>query len=418
MKYTCYNMNAYNLHIINTAKFKTITVGVAFRRKMVKEEITIRNLLKEIMLNSTNSYPSERELIVQTENLYDLKLLSSNYRVGNYTIMTFRTRFLNEKFTEKDMNEESIKLLFDVIFNPKLDTNIDKCKNKIEKSILTLKDNKIKYSIFKLLETADGMPYSYNSYGNTSELEKITVDDIKKYYEDMIKNDLVDVYVVGEVDESKIKNIFRDYFKLTTFHKQDVSVIVNELPNLKKVKEYREKDDVSQTQLALLCRVSGLTDNERKYVLPIYAEMLGGSSNSILFNDVREKNSYAYYVNAIAKSYDNILIIYSGIEHGNDKNVSKLILKSLKSISKGNFENEKFESAKNTMISAIEASSDSPMGIISNYYAKVLVNSASIDERIEMIKNVTKNDIINVSKKISVHTTFILEGNNEENSNR
>ena len=75
MDYTCYNMNAYNLHIINTDKFKTITVDVSFRRKINKNEITIRNLLKELMVNSSFSYPSERSLIVQTEKLFDLNLI-------------------------------------------------------------------------------------------------------------------------------------------------------------------------------------------------------------------------------------------------------------------------------------------------------------------------------------------------------
>ena len=115
MKYTKYNMNAYNLHIINTDKFKTITVSVAFRRKMVKEEITIRNLLKELLINSSYNYPTERSLIIETEKLYDLKLLSSNYRIGNYAILSMKTRFLNEKYTEEGMNEESIKFLLDII---------------------------------------------------------------------------------------------------------------------------------------------------------------------------------------------------------------------------------------------------------------------------------------------------------------
>ena len=82
MKYTCYNMNAYNLHIINIDKFKTVTVDVNFRRKIKKEEITVRNLLKELIVNSSFNYPTERSLIIQTERLYDLKLLSSNYRIG------------------------------------------------------------------------------------------------------------------------------------------------------------------------------------------------------------------------------------------------------------------------------------------------------------------------------------------------
>ena len=418
MKYTCHDMNAYNLHIIKTDKFKTITVGVAFRRKIKKEEITIRNLLKELMVNATFNYPTERSLIMATEDLYDLKLISANYRVGNYAIMTFRTRFLNETYTEEGMNSESIKFFLDLIFNPKLDSDIPKCKKKIEKSINSLRDNKIKYSLSKLLATTGDMPYAYNGYGYLDDLNKITESDIKEYYDSIIKNDIVDVYVVGDVSEAEIKNIFREYFKISTYHKQEINLIAPELTNTKKLLEYNEKDDVNQTQLTILCNLKGLTDRDRKYLMPVFTEMLGGSANSILFDAVREKNSYAYYVNAIVKSYDNILMIYSGIEHGNHKNVIKIIKKTLSEISKGKFDNDKFESAKETLIGAIKASLDNPMGIITNYYAKTLVNSPDALERIKNIEKVTRDDIIAVSKKVHMHTLFILEGQDEENNDK
>ena len=418
MKYTKYDMNAYNLHIINTDKFKTITVGVAFRRKIAKDEITIRNLLKELMINATGNYPTEKSLIMATENLYDLKLSAANYRVGNYAIMTFRTRFLNEKYTEDGMNDESIKFFLDLIFNPKLDSDIDKCKKKIEKSILGLKDNKIKYALAKLLETTGDMPYAYNGYGNIDALDKISENDLKEYYESVIKDDIVDVYVVGEVDEGKIKNLFREYFKITTYHKHEISLITEELDKVKKAFEYREKDNVNQTQIAILCNLKGLTDNERKYVMPVYTEMLGGTANSLLFDAVREKNAYAYYVNAIVKSYDNVMMIYSGIEHGNEKNVLKIIEKTLLGIKKGNFPDDKFVSAKETLITAIKASLDNPMGIITNYYAKTLVDSPDVDERIANIAKVTKNDIINASKKVNIHTIFILEADDEKDNDK
>ncbi len=418
MKYTCYDMNAYNLHIIKTDKFKTVTVGVAFRRKIKKDEITIRNLLKELMVNATYNYPTERSLIMATEDLYDLKLVAANYRVGNYAIMTFKTRFLNECYTEKGMNAESIKFFLDLLFNPKLDSDIPKCKKKIEKSINSLKDNKVKYALSKLLETTGDMPYAYNAYGYLDDLEKITCEDIKKYYDSVIKNDIVDVYVVGDVADAAIKNLFREYFKITTYHKQKIDLITPELTNNKKILEYHETDDVNQTQLAFLCNLRGLTDKERKYVMPVLTEMLGGTANSILFDAVREKNSYAYYVNAFVKSYDNLLMIYSGIEHGNSENVSKMIQKSLTDISKGKFDNDKFLSAKETMISAIKASLDTPMGIITNYYAKVLVNSPDACERIKNIDKVTREDIITVSKKIHIHTLFILEGQDEKDNDK
>ena len=417
MKYTCYNMNAYNLHIINTDKFKTVTVDVNFRRKIKKEEITVRNLLKELIVNSSFNYPTERSLIIQTERLYDLKLLSSNYRIGTYSILSFKTRFLNEKYTEEGMNEESIKFLLDLIFKPNLDNDVDKCKKKIEKGILSLSDNKIKYSLFKLLETTENMPYSYNTYGYKEDLDKITNEDIKKYYDSVISDDIVDVFVVGEVDENKIKQIFKEYFKVSTFHKSELSLLVSELPRNRKINQFIEFDNVNQTQLTMLCSLNGLTDYERKYVLPVYNELLGGSSNSILFDTVREKNSYAYYVNALVKPYDNILMIYSGIEKGNDRAVVKLIEKSLSEISRGKFDVDKLESSKKTLISAIEGSLDNPISIINNYYAKVLVDALDVEEKIEKIKKVSVDDIVTVSKKVSVHTLFLLEAADEENNN-
>ena len=62
------NMGAYNLHIINTNTFKTVTIEVNFRRQVAKDEITKRALLKNVLLNSTKRYPTERELIMKWKN--------------------------------------------------------------------------------------------------------------------------------------------------------------------------------------------------------------------------------------------------------------------------------------------------------------------------------------------------------------
>ncbi len=418
MEYICYNMNAYNLHIVNTKKFKTITVDICFREKINKDEITLRNLLKEIMVNASYDYPSERELIKATEELYDLKLLTSTYRIGNYNFLSMKIRFLNEKYTEKGMNYASIKLLLDLIFKPKLDADFEKCKNKIEKSILSLNDNKVKYAISKLLESTKDMPYSYNFYGNIEDLNKITIEDIKKCYENLLTNDIIDIFVVGEVNPEEIKNIFKENFKVKTFHKVDNKVIVKELTPRTKTNIIREQDDINQIQLTILCSLNSITEYERKYVSLVYSEMLGGSANSILFDTVREKNSYAYYVNSIIKPYDNNMIIYSGIHEDNEKEVIKLIKKCLKDITKGKFNDEIFQSSKNTIISSLKASLDNPIGIINNCLSNILVSSPTIEEKIKIIEKITKEEVINFSKKITIHTIYILEGSNEENNNQ
>ena len=422
MKYEQIDMGSYHLHIIKTKKFKTITIEVNFRREVKKEEITIRNLLKTVLLSTNQNFKTERELIKETENLYDLKLISSNMRIGNYSNLSFKVRFLNEQYTEEGMNEYSIAFLMDVLFHPNIENKqfnkeeVKKCKNKLEKSIQKLTDNKLKYTLIKLLETTKDKPYSYSSYGNSQDLENITPASLYEYYLSVLKDDYVDIFVVGDVDTAEIKNIFKKYLRINTFNKVKNNILVEELVPRKRIKKQVEQDNVNQSQLTALCSLNGLTEFERKYVILVYNEMLGGSSNSLLFDTVREKNSYAYYVNSSGKAYDNILMIYAGIEPGNSENVLKLIRKTMQNINKGNFDNDILENSKETIIASIKASTDSPAGIINTYYAKVLVASEDFEKRIENIKKVSKEDVINLSKKITMHTVYLLEGNNEEDT--
>ena len=420
MKYKKIDMGAYNLHIINTNKFKTITVEVNFREKIKKENITKRNILKEILLNTSNTFKNERELIKETENLYDLKLLSSNMRIGNYSNMSFKIRFLNEKYTEKNMNEYSISFLMDLLFNPDIKDNsfrkeiVNKAKNKIEKNINSIKDNKLKYTLLNLLKATKNKPYSYNPYGYLEDIEKIDEKNMYEYYKKIINDNKVDVFIVGNISEKEIKELFKEKFKIKTFKKKNKDILIEELHSKTKVDKIIEKDQANQTQLTILCSLNGLTEFERKYVVLVYNELLGGSSNSLLFDTIREKNSYAYYINANVKPYDNTLLIYSGIENENSEQVIKLIKKTLQKITKGDFTDNILNNSKETIISSINSSKDSPAGIINTYYAKELVNSKLFEERIDNISKITKKNIIDISKKIHMQKIYILEGEKNE----
>ena len=132
---------------------------------------------------------------------------------------------------------------------------------------------------------------------------------------------------------------------------------------------------------------------------------------------VREKNSYAYYINSINKSYDNIMIIFSGIEPNTTDKVLDIIKKKLINITKGEFDKNNLENSKETIISGIKAAKDSPSGIINTYFAKELVGSGDFEERIENIKKITTNDIINISKKIKIHSIYTLESEDSNESN-
>ena len=261
--------------------------------------------------------------------------------------------------------------------------------------------------------------YMTNKYGNkmiVSYKDMLKVMLLIEYakFENDIKEDQIDIFVLGDFDSSKIKEIFKEYFKITTFKKENKNLLIEELPSRKRLVRYREYDKVSQAQLIVLCNLNNLTDYERRYVIKLYNELLGGSSNSILFDTVREKNSYCYYINSSVKAYDNILLINSGVEGKNIDKCIKLIKKCLKDIKDGKIKEEDIEASKNTIISGIKSSSDHPMGIINSYFSKVLVGTDDKEERIQKFSNITKEDIVKVSKKVSLHTILTLENKEEE----
>ena len=118
MKYISKDLNSYKLHLINTDKFKTVTVKVLFRSPIVKDKITIRNVLCDILLQSTLNYNSRRKISIKTEDLYSAHINNNVTRNGNYITSSFTLSILNDKYTEKDNMVESIKFLSEILFNP------------------------------------------------------------------------------------------------------------------------------------------------------------------------------------------------------------------------------------------------------------------------------------------------------------
>ena len=61
------DLGSYNLHIIKTEQFKTMTMQVIFHTPIIKKDITKRNILSDILLQSTKEYTSHRDLTRKSE---------------------------------------------------------------------------------------------------------------------------------------------------------------------------------------------------------------------------------------------------------------------------------------------------------------------------------------------------------------
>lgn len=416
---------AYRLHIIKTNKFKTVSIHVNFKRKFTKDGITKRNLLGEVLLESTKNYPTRRDVILEKENLYCANYLYQSVRSGNYAVLEFRASCLNDEYTEKGNLEKAIDFLNEIIFNPNLFNDAFdadsflRSKNMIREQITSALEMPKRYATKRFLEEFySKSDFQYIGPGYLEDLENITKDSLYEYYKSVLNSDLVDVFVCGDIDEKIIENLFKDKFAINTVKKKTESHIVENDKIRKRAKYVVDKKNVQQSILMIGCKLPMLSDYERKYVGRLYSYILGGGAESILFQNVREKHSLCYTIRSTFSSVDNNLIIQAGIDVKNSKKAISLIKKAMKDITIGKFDDNLINSFKLVNQTARKEILDSPVGIINLYRNHEYVGTDLLEKMEEEQSKLSKEDVTNFASKVKIDTVYLLEGGvkNEENN--
>lgn len=421
MKYTKFQNGAYNIHLINTDKFKTISLRINFKRKVSKSEITMRNLLTRVLLESSEFYKTSRLIEIETEKLFGLMLRSSATISGNYSVMSFESSFLNEEYTLAGSFDRSLDFILSFIFNPNIvDGGFDVdsfnlCRESLRTDILCAKENPSRYGMHRMLALMDpDAPYSINTDGYIEDLDEITEKSLYDYYKEVVKSDLIDIFIIGSFDEFKIKNVINSKFKINTLKKPSLSHYVVHNKVGKRVRTYNEVMSLEQSKLFIGCKLDNLTPFEQKYVMNIYSFILGGSPNSLLFMSLREKNSLCYNVNSVYQPVFNLLSIRAGIDACNFKKSVSLIKDSMKDILDGNFDDSFIDAGIITYKNTFKEVMDSSFSILNAYTSCEYLGYDSIDKRVKEISKVTRDDVIRVAKKVHMDTVFLLEGDDYE----
>lgn len=421
MEYIKRELGSYKLHMIKTDKFKTIKVKVSFRRPIVKEEVTIRNILSQILVQTTNKYKTKRDLSIKAQDLYAASISSTNSRIGNYINTDVILSVLNDKYTEDGNFSSAIDFLHDLIYDPnveedKFDSNqLEIIKTSAKTELESEKEDSNYYSLIRLHEVMDpNNPSSIKMSGYIDDLDKIDGENLYKYYTEVLKKDLMDIFVIGDIDFKEIEKLIKEKFNIKTFKKSRKPYYVAETKPRMRKKIVTEKDDNNQSKLAIGSRINGLTMYERNYPLTLYNIILGGGEDSRLFRNVREKNSLCYYINSVPQKLDNILLIRAGVDKNNVKKTVSLVEKEMSNLRHGKISDNDLVIAKEFFTTAMDSILESQISIMEHYYLMDLLKTDDIETRIKKMNKVTIPEIVKVAKKVKIDTVYCLEGVNSE----
>ena len=412
--------NGIKLHTIKTEKFKTNLIAVMLTTKLDRKNVTKNALIPAVLRRGTKFMQTQEEINKKMEDMYGASFDCGLDKTGDNQILKFYMETVNNEFLPQDaenMIKSSIEKIFEIIFNPYLENGVFK-KEYVEQEKENIKqiidgkiDSKARYALDRCIEEMyKNEPFGLYKFGYVEDLKDINEKNLYEYYLELIETCKIDIYISGIVDEN-IHNIIKQNGNIEKLQERKPDFKEFELTKKEKeeAKEIQESMEITQGKLIIGLDVN-ILDKDARYKIMIYNSLLGGSANSKLFQNVREKASLAYTASSSYYRFKNNIFINCGIDIPNYQKALEIIKKQIEDMKNGDFTDEEIENAKNGIIASIKTIDDEQDTEITYYFGQELSGTkTSLEEYIENIQKINKADVLEVAKQISINTIYFLK---------
>ena len=411
------------LHIIPNDIYKTNLIRIAFTIDADKDTVTDTAMLPLILKQGSMNYPTQEKINTRLEELYGAEFVANIDKKGDLQVISFEADCIKDKYipTKESITKEVFDLIFDIVLNPLIEDGafnnnyLDIEKEKLKQMINELVDDKDAYSYYNCIHEMFGDEgYGLYQMGIESEVEKIDSKSLYEYYQKFIDKAKIDIFVSGEVDSDAIKTYIDEKVKDLKEREFDATSLISTISakNVDNPKEIFEKLDVTQGKLVMGCTIDSKQDN-KNYIGLVYNSILGSGASSLLFQNVREKASLAYY--AVSRFIDvkYLLFIRAGIEIKNYNKALNLIKEQMNKIIEGDFTQENIDDAKTTLYSNLRNVPEAQESSINYYFMQEFYTQKdSIESLMEKIGAVSKEEVIEFAKSVKLNVVYFLKDNN------
>ena len=411
------------VHIINTENFKTNLISVFLTTKLNRENVTKNSLISAILRRGSKNMRTQEEISKKMEEMYGASFDCGLDKTGDNQVLKFYIETLNDKFLPhegENLLKKSLEKLFEIVFNPLIENEsfieeyVEQEKNNVKQRIEGKIDNKARYALDRCIEEMyKNEPFGLYKFGYVEDLESINGKNLYEYYKKLISSCKIDIFISGTFDNNDIETEILKNRDIEELSKREA--MYSKLENYVKIDAKEnlvvETMDVSQGKLVLGLDVN-IDDEDLKYDAMIYNSILGGTANSKMFQNVREKAHLAYVASSSYLKYKNNIFVNCGIEIQNYEKALELIRKQIEDMENGIFEEEDIANAKKGIVATRKTIEDEQDTGISYYFGQEMTNkNITVQQYIDRINRVTKDDIINIAKNVRINTIYFLKNN-------
>ena len=407
-----------NIIIKNSDRFKSVFVSVNLLLPLEGDKTGKNALLAMVLKKSNELYKTEKELERVLASLYDTSIDVNIEKLDNLYNIQISMELLNGDYMSKGDLQKAKEILCGIICNPninagKFDANVfSREKATLMQKIAEERDDKKKYALECLRQDMfKGTDYGVPTLGTVEMIQQITNEDLVSHYNYVLQNAEIVVSAVGNLSGMET---FPEEIHKTICEKCGKHIVENKVDvekELKDIQERIENQEINQSVLCIGLRANDINKDDM-YALMLYNSILGGTPASKLFQNVREKESLAYFARSTYNKLKQVIYMYSGVDPKNQEKAKIVMLEQLDLIKNGEVSHEEFYAAKQSLISGYNELLDSKVAISRNILNNQIYfgNDVDIQEIIEKLQRLTLQDVINVANKIKATNVFLLGG--------
>lgn len=408
------------IQIIRSDKFKTDHIAVRYLLDLNEEKAPARSLLAMMMTNRCAKYKTNTILTNYLDMNYGINVFMNTYSLGGGHLLDLRTSAVSDTYIANDSLRKQLELIDEVVFHPLLDEEgyfdndlFEEAKMILLSKIARRNEDPATFAMDQAskLFGHDSL-FSVSVLGNEEQVEKLTKNQVKEAYYDMLNRSCVNVTIISSMDEQLIEELVCKY-RFANVSNSTPSIFY-EYTSCDPVQK-EETRHIDQSSLVLGWYTGIRANHPDYYALKLANIIIGGDSNSFMFQEIREKNSLCYTVYSTIYSMDCMMLAYAGISYENKDKTVKMMKNILEKVKNGEFDEQQLETAKLLYCNSLLTQYDSASGMSNFEYQQTLLNlHRDLHEVMDNIKAVTKEDIIRVVKQFIYIGEFTLKEENDD----
>lgn len=406
-----------NLYVQPTTKFKTTTIYVYFHMPLEPVTVTYNALLPMVLARASADFPTTAELSRHLDELYGASFGVDVARRGEVQSIVFQMEVAGDRYVPggQGLLPKALDVLAGIITRPLLVGDgfkpeyVEQERANLRQMIEGLINDKRRYAMVRCTAAmCEGESFALHRLGRVEDLEGVTPAALLAHHRRVLAEAPVDIFILGDVDPAAVRDEVAGRLSLPPGQRRFPDTVVKRSPD-RPVKDVVDRLDVNQGVVVIGFR-SGITLRDELYFPMLVANgVLGGFSHSKLFQEVREKNSLAYFAYSSIETVKGVGFMYAGVEFADAERCKAIMLEQLRAVQEGEVSEEEMETTIATLVNDMLSAADSPGAMAELAVDQVFSGRAlSIDDRVARYRQVTREQVAEAARHFTPDTVYML----------